>query len=1069
MLIIYKLLIDTERLDLQDDPSIGFQGGIYHFSTVRLNGFHDCFDGDSFSEISQQNAILKGGELSLMEDVQIKIVSKKVLSHIMRYEIDLLGSRVSMSIAIGDADKTVFENMLVSAYPQLDEISLEITLKDAAFAKAELANLKIPQGFGGKSQLETSYGEECLLKLYRQNVPGEPISQGVRRVQTDFTQELEQQMRNFPLFTARGRPTFTQNFTLRRVLNAGSGRPAEVIAPFYHSEDSWLGPELFGVVGRYIEICAGKGKGNVYRITRVHTQENVAGPIITLDRPVEDGEILDPEIAEAMGLGRIPVAMKYSYNQDDNTTSIKNPIRRFYKSSTWDIHLLDDIIEEGNPVFRFVDATNKYAVPRLIKEIEPIQNLDGYRAKVTQADGSFSDAVVNLNLLEAKDRYLIYEFPTSPQGKTNLTRVGEHQPRWKIEHRNTAVRAYYPDSQTGLGAQLLYVGMPSEGAEVPRDSEDFSTQLPLAIQVDTGRLVVGAGVDASIYWRIDDLPHDAKCKIRIRFSFEIGFNANIALRALLVDDVGTVIEAKNYNIRADEDRNPVDDRMLYAPGTKISLTHNKTTSSYPSTPTPELDDLLIKLRNLLVFNYNGNAKYIYLQMFFGGPMHDNSSIEALRFAALPVAYEQEIDVDAMQLIGRDVRDATGQNRDIARRTKQLCLDCGIKVDEQSFNDVGDKILSVNSNHENSIPFIPFVHGDKFIDKLAEICRAANFSIYSDGSRLRAKYFFDSSSEELAITSREVIKGSVTVRPAAFNSIATEWNFSANTWGGAKTLSLEATEEFPGGDWQVSGRGFVGSLSHVEYITERNMPSFGIWFPRYSGPGDIIDSIRVGSKYRIDLSSGTRIGVCILSSLRISEDRYEMLFSADSLHSVQPLSAVPNGANISAVPLMQEPQWREAVSGTLDIDESSAHDLWDISNKAFSKTKRRAKLDERYTRHQIAAFGNDESWLENFLKVAEYNAFAKTIVSFKVPINCLPGESLASMLLKRVVLKFERFRSNNLEGWIIGYSLIPTENVVQIEVVNAQPIKNILWLDENILENQLVVNEVDVAAEVYSEA
>jgi hypothetical protein len=279
MLIVYKLLIDIkkdgedEEFELpSDDISKGFQDGVYHLSTAPLTGFYDCLDGSSFSDISQENMIVKGGELSLAEDVKITIVSGNIIKHFLKNDIRLLGCRASMLAVIGDVEKSVFENMLVASCIQIDEASFEIVLADSAFANAASVNLKIPQGFGSGKQLETSYGEECLLKLYRQDKPNESmISQGGIDAESDnfaISPELEQTPPTGgyylkPLITFDGRPTFIKNFTVDSVTNLNTGQPAKIIIP---NDKALISTAL---EGEYIEICSGKGKGNSYRIVKV--------------------------------------------------------------------------------------------------------------------------------------------------------------------------------------------------------------------------------------------------------------------------------------------------------------------------------------------------------------------------------------------------------------------------------------------------------------------------------------------------------------------------------------------------------------------------------------------------------------------------------------------------------------------------------------------------------------------------------------------------------------------------------------------------------------------------------
>ena len=1064
MLIVYKLLIDTGRMDLQDEPSIGFQNGIYHLSTAYLNNFHACLDRNSFSEISQQNMILKGGELSLVEGVRINVISRLVLLHISRHEIALLGCRVTMSVAIDSVEKMIFERMLISGYPQSDEVSFEISLVDSALAEAEQVNLKIPQGFGGGSQLETSTGAECLLRLYRQDAPGESIGQGIRLARTATTPELEQLYESMPLLTHDDKPMFGRNFIAAKVQNAGSGRPAEVVFTAYDNNYT-LSPELSGREGEYIEICAGPGRGNVYRI-RDSQKRSDNTILVTLDRPVEIGEILTNAECFFTSLREIPAARRFTHDWQGDLLQrfgegpIKMALAPRYESEYDNMSI---------SVFRFADTRNKYAIPRLTKDIKPIATALGYRAKVANDDGSYTDTIINLDLTEVDtDSYLICEFHAGADGKTSVALTGKQQPRWKVERLGTAI--------TTLNANLRIasIEIPREGEKVPLDSMDPNWVLPVVmryerIPYDYG---VSIGLCAALYWRIDDAPIDVKYKIRPKFSFEIGFPARISLRAVLVDDVGTSIAVKNYNIVRDDANDYSEDNHLYQKGTRISLSSNSFVAPNEWS-LPDTEGLLDRLRNLLVFESNIRAKYVYLQIFLdaGSSTLPGQDDGTFRFAALPIEYEREIDVKDMLLVGYDSRDSHGGNWDVARRAKRLCLDCGIKVNEESFNDVGDKILDTGSQQSRQSPFIPVKHGDKFADKLAEICRAANFSIFSNGSELSAKYFFatESTEQKWVISSDSVIKDSVTVRSAWLDSVATEWNFAASTWNGQKTLSIETSAELPSLEFLPLADAITGNLTHAEYAARRGIPGFGIQFNFLSSEENPAKYLRVGSKYEVQVTGPDRpSGVYELASIRLAKNRSEALFFADAMSDLQPLAGWGNGTYLLVTPLKQERAWREIVSGTLNISYDIAQELLGISKVAASKTNRRLRLDERYSRHQIVAFGNDETWLENFVNVAEYNSFAKNIISFDVPIDCLPEGRLSGIMLVQCTLKFGRFKHAPVEGRVVGYSLSPADDTVRIEVINSQPMRDILWFDENMLENQLIVDETENAGNFYSE-
>jgi hypothetical protein len=297
---------------LPPDISIGFaylppdeppdeQTGFYHLSTAPLTGFYDCLDGTSFSDISQENLILKGGELSLAGDVKIKIVSRDIIKHIDRYNIELLGCRATMHAVLNGEEQRsidVFQDMLISGFAQTDEVSFEITLEDSTFANAGQLNLKLPQGYGGSSQLETSYGNECPLKLYKldgHETQDKGMSQGAdgyatkslagtspgspRGASRVFNVEYESQATEGTVFaTSNGKPAFVERFTVEILYNFSNEPSSRItIKDFYEvynagKEDEFRIDRITPMfpaeaVGRSIQICSGKGRGNIYKIT----------------------------------------------------------------------------------------------------------------------------------------------------------------------------------------------------------------------------------------------------------------------------------------------------------------------------------------------------------------------------------------------------------------------------------------------------------------------------------------------------------------------------------------------------------------------------------------------------------------------------------------------------------------------------------------------------------------------------------------------------------------------------------------------------------------------------------
>jgi len=1078
MLAVYKLRIDTEKTSLSD-PAIGFQNGILSLSTAPLTGYCDCLDGNSFSDISQENMIVKGGEMSQIGDVKIKIVSKDIIHCVTQNDIELLGCKAAISAEINGVEKSIFEGMLISSYSQTDEVSVDINLRDSAFANVGLMNLKIPQGFGGGSQLESSYGEECLLKLYKRENSSVSISQGaVRNWPAYLSPELEQIVPSADtspvLTTFDGKPSFAKNFAVYRVMNADTGRLAKISI-----RRMVTGPEILGTEGESVEVVSGPGKGESYRIVRAEEGRDLeigSDPcdVITLDRPVKAGDIAGQFDARVKALGIMSSAQR-RYPYDQSGVLYQQPTFRILQTFRKDSEYPDETSTENISMFRFVTGSNRCAVP-LLSGIRPMPYpMEGIfgpgstfsRPNIVIIDdyGSRTSARVEIKEIERNEKYSILEFPGVQGTKLSVSEFGKYRPRWVRKGIQFLC---------GSGKALISENcriFPADGQEVTEDSKFGSPWQTVAEHNGVAGLSLSApvlgGLHVALYWRIDDLLFQGKYKIRPMFSFMLNRDYKFSARALLLNDSCGVIQTKNYNLDLDENEFYVEDNHNYRADIAISLTRNE--AKYTPSDQDEERALLRKLRNLLVFDSDTEAKYVYLQLFFDVSSQRTTT---LKFAALPVECMREVELNNVWLKGYYGAWSPMPAKNIASLTEQLCHDYGVETDNESFGEAAEQIgknagdsqaLRSEEDLEDVIAYIPFGHGEKLADKIAEICRAANFSVYSNGSKLHAKYFFSGESEWL-VTPADIMKGSVEVRALGLDSVATEWDFEANVWGVQKTLSTETAASFPENiEWVPSGSAFSAELIYKGYRNNKPYPGFGAR----------IDSAN-SKKLYLGGIYGARIlslptARCELVSVRANETGADALFTFILPISKRLRASIAQAGEIEITPLKQEFNWRETVSGTLDIDIASAKTLHEISWDAFKKTKRRIKLDERYSKHKIAAFGADGFWLQNFISTAAHNSYAKTIVSFKTPIDRLPEGSLSGLLLKRVTLAFGRFRNNHLEGWIVGYSLSPAENAARIEVMNSEPVKEILWLDENMLDDQLTVDERESTQEFYSEA
>jgi len=1088
MLVVYKLLIDTGLTELSPMPSIGFKDGIYHLSTAPLTSYYDCLDGSSFSDISQENMIVKGGELSLVGDVKIKIVSQEILSHLLKNDIALLGSQISLSVDFNNKHIVVFEKMSIASFAQTDELSIEVNAKDSTFANAKQISLSLPREFAGTDQLETSYGKDCLLRLYKQNSPAKSISQGIGSESPGWpgtspgdmfgpkaqpTPELEQDQRNtgdladIPVVdvlttTSDGKPAFAKNFVAYTVENPDSRQPARLCI---QRMGGWgialIVGEIFNIrrapeissalIGKTIEICSGAGRGNYYRITKIDTIDLLGDlfiepfDVLVLDRPVKAGEILGTfDVAYRKSLPRLPARSdKFEYlpNGAKDASSGDPAISIAFKKDSE-----TEVETEDISTFRFADTMCRYAIPTMKNiAIKP---------------------PINSRIVEKMPDFTIVEFEAFGD-KSILTKESKHQPRWRFKNNGVAYWTYRtPPDNVEVKGEIHIKGDTPVKQDVVIDNRSW--QAVASFKDTSGRYNNAIGLQMSFYSRIDDMPAGEKCTIRPRFSFRVESipNWDFSARATLVDDAGNVIAARN--IKRDG---------CFAYGWEISLTRNE--AKVKSAAIDKAEALLEDLRETLVFEGNPAAKYIFIQLYFeSGPNYIITKSE-FYLAALPVLYETDFDVESYRIEGHDSRSLSSNpphsianTGNIIKRARQLCLDYSIGVDTQSFDGADDDLHNAVGNNYASA-FIPFKHGEIFADKFAEICRATNVSMFSNGSKLYARHVLTNKSI-WNIAPTDVIKDSVEVRAVGINSMATEWNFAASTWDGQKTLTLDTNVDSLDTEWSTTGEAIHAELIYPEYV-KRGIQGFGARIA--FNPRNIADKIHIGDMYKVAIREGAPAEICELVDIRLrrmnSTGPYiggaDVLFYAPGFPKSG--AAVNMAPNFEIYLLSQERNWQNIVSGNISIGLSDVDTLLQISKSAFAKIKQRMRLDERYTKHQVVAFGEDKLWMESFIATTKHNAYAKTIVSFKVPINRLPLDAnshLCDLLLKNVVLNFGGFRAIPFTGWIISYSLAPAEDAVRIEVMNSEPVRELLYLDENKLEEQLVVDERENSEDRYNE-
>jgi hypothetical protein len=1053
MLVVYKLLIDAGRADISEPlggfPRDAFQSGIYHLATAPSDGFYDCLDGNCFSDISQENAILKGGELSLAEDVKVKIVSEDILLHMLTRGIELLGSKASMSAEIINEDREspmidtidIFREMIVSDCTQIDEATLEINLKDAAFANSKNVNLKAPPGFGD-FPLEVPYGKHCWHKIYRQAKLDNAPSQGFPTVEFEGS-----------LGTNDGTPKFVETFMAEKIdLSTGVIQVSSQSILSQAHED-------FELEGDSVEVVAGRGKGNCYNVVSREALSFVIDPL-----PGEE-ELLS--VCEANVKN-----WQYNYPQD---------LHQFGPLPEEPIKEMDEEVS----LFRFVNRHPKYLMLRATKNTKFYRSengrVDTSRLREVSENGTFvlSSIVNKEKTCEEGDCYRVVKFPLGDKVKVAVE--GKHLPRW----RRSSTGAWLGEISRVSG----FITDP-DNYYTPIRKEAEKTSTPSISNVDIypqeGELVAGKAPEYDSNWRLDDfneLPDVMKCsvakkeKVEGDFYFDSFDDSNdsrdypvfasirycLGMYATLYWRVDDLKLTEDWSLSAMI-------RTYFGGASESYHTTQRTMAIDENGRVVEREDRC-QLRSRyssgttdfsFILHPKNSAKYIYCQLGFFATFGSLEGKEAaLKLAATPATAVRYVEAAKLLIESYDYR---AFKSDIISTIAQLCLDYAVSIDNPSFAEASDAIQTLVADSSDASSQILLKQGDSIIDKVAEACRAANFSVFSDGSTLHSRYLF---AGDLAweVGPKEIIKSSFEVRFAAGDSVATEWDFEANVLDGQKKFYFappEVPDFLAHADWPASGKEFNATLDCLE-----NLPN-GMAGLRVIITSPPEENLHIGGKYRLNIANGYIVANCELTSITVNNKGVVVLFASSSSVPAPLASSVEN-ASLTIAPLSPDFNWSKAITGNMDVKYETASELWRISQAAYDRTRRRTKLDERYTKHKIAAFGTDKLWVKNFIKTAEHNSYAKHIISFKVPISHLPTGRLYDLLLMRAGLKFAQFKRNPVYGWIVGYSLIVAEDSVRITFINSEPIKDILWLDENLLEDQLMADERELADKLYLEA
>jgi hypothetical protein len=1041
MLVNYLLQInlrDAAR-EAPEDRSIGFHSRRYHFSTAAREGYFQCLDGGSFSAVAQQNAIARGGELSTMRSVEISIASRAVSRHIEDGGLNLLGARCSMAYVLGagGAERAVFRQMLVGEFSRKSDVLFILRLEDSAFADAAPAMLARPGRGGESGDLSTRIGEEAWLPVSKLAEGMNLYNQGMAETPL-FIPELEGVGMAGGLPSRNGKPCFPSSFNASYIAREGNDGEPSIL---WCADSDIPVPALLGLEGLIVEVYSGKGAGNKYKILR--TARKADATLLYLDRPLE-GEILPNHPSSGAGakarLRALPSIANYFFTHPKVQAQSEDSDISFFRVA--------------------------YANPRYYVGLWEGMDLGkSVSARIAMPDGSMLENACQLDILEEDGNYRIIACASAAADKIKLKSSLRQNARFcrKELAMDGSLQKYSTDVFSAIATDnripdLDYSTRVSDGEQAPSSGgmlaifEDIRATPPENILDEfllnnpfPDNFHHWAKAQISMYWRLDELNSleldsispgfSITCKTRGSDGAPSAGAFRLSAKALLLDDNLVALEAKDFRANTYSKPTPFDESLL--DGESVM---------------PELKSTLTFSGGLLKF-----AKYLYLQIGVDLRLAEDD-IGNIYISRAILDYEYSVSLDKAEV---KARRKDREIRSPAQLAQAICLDNGIAIDEASFGEAHAELARDILGDATDFPSMEISNGDAWDGKLSELCRAANFSLHSDGGQLCARYFPADRGKEPAwvIREKDIIANSYDISAPESGYISTDYEFSMPSEAGAKTLNVSAGEdEFPGidaweyaDDWTLEGDSVAAFPSSPAFkgamMLRAGLPTAG----KYAGKQFV--GLMPGCLYEIKYA-GKNPSIMRLLDMRRLETQIDCIFEGVT-HSWNYFSGMP--ATIR--PVKSQEQWKIMTGGGYPIDYASAAWLYGRAKAALDAAKKRIKMDERYTKHSAMAYASPDLQLKSILNTVAHNTYAKTLVKFSVPLSSLPAADLPSLMLARLRLEFGWFKKSPIDGWLIGYSLNPSSDAAEMTFLSSEafaPERKIY--DENETADQIILDE-----------
>lgn len=1093
----YLIRIETNRDDITDNSSIGFVNGDFQLSTIEYSGYAQILDHSNIGTISNENSSLYGGTFSLHNDFSLSICNPVLINHINQHGIRFVGCALSAWLVRDGIASKIINAMKISDFAPVDEITIKLTAKDSvsidgiSTAKSRITGAMIPTIDKSKldSSISATIGNPAWVKLIPCSTTESNVSVISGKGQGN---DLEGNTR--PLL-GDGTPYYPTSFFCKAI-NRRLGYPTEIL----------LGSPVMGdlpksLIGMSLEVISGSGKGNYYGIADIYTK-NGSETWVVLDKEIEENELISygedsrqtgNDKSFVRGFGWNPIMYSWA-GTSSNITNSHPEILAISKTDADGIELINAEcsrfrLANSNALFAvLIDTETSISSDCIgldngehtkidVKSVSEIVKESDYRLISLNYGNSIKQEQDNIKVNALQQA--VARIDNKDMGSGRSCDAIYNPSRVDSRHFSKVIHAVDNDSinRFGWSDMVSATALPGIGT-----AHYSMMQGAFYYRVDTP-IIDGRYIGDS---SIDNVFPALNFKLSIDQPITSAFRFFVHCRISVVDDNGCVSDVINYSSTDDDNGEPV-----WVPPCEINLTDDSYTIQAGCDITGDgeqrIKTLISRLKSSLVLadkvkSFGKSAKYLYIQ-FVAQTSYQSMTIHQigakLSLKSPGLIYTISIPKDKIYI--KTINDNNSSINNPVALLRALCDRYGVPYNAPSFATCETMLLDSMGLDGSDNPQIIVSGSDSIEDLIAKICRASNISVYSDGSKLYAKWWIadqiEDRSTEFVLDNTSILKDGYSISRDQGGYISTDYDINAvDQFGQSFGLSVIAgdIDTFPAkSQWTSTLGGDIADSISVPSYTNVNSSAGYIEIVTTSANKNLNASPWViGYYYGLSATpktSGTNLfGVykCI-STAGFSNLGQKIILQKITGDSIPELASI--SYNISAKIWRSMRDWQYLVSGSM-VDSSdyvTSFNLWESCKAAKALLGKSNSLDQRYTKHDIAAYTSRKSWLKSMLYLIKHNTFARSIIRLSMPISDLPS-NLNTYLLSYAQIGVGPYSASPTTGWIIGYSIEPSSDELSLTIMTAKSDESVLIYDENGLSNQTTINEYGYTADNISE-